>query len=437
MIEKIHLKESLAKALKTKENNRTIFRYTASFDITENNYTFNLNHDNIFYISNLDKKKFGIDKCIELKLTSKKNILDLININTNIISYGENKNDPVKFFGNVGFDMDSKFSYPVENILKGCFFIPKILIEKTDKYATITFHTLLNKNIKSIIKEYYELESKITLQINKNNTKNNILKIKPNPDKKHYTEIFNKYIDDINKNKYSKIVLSRIQEIELKSKLNYIDIFNNMDDNCTNYLFSVNQNKKFFGSTPEKLIHLHDNKIKSDAIAGTYPKKNKYKKYELLNNKKELNEHNFVIKHLSETLKKYLKNIKISKSKILELTHLYHIQTSFTGKLSKQIHILEILYNLYPTPAVAGYPIKKTINEINKNESFSRGWYSGCFGWFDQNGNGEFDVSIRCAIGENNKLIVFSGGGIVKGSNLEKEWLETESKFKHLLSSII
>ena len=122
---------------------------------------------------------------------------------------------------------------------------------------------------------------------------------------------------------------------------------------------------------------------------------------------------------------------------MLELSHLFHIQTPIKGTLKNNTHILELLYNLYPTPAVAGYPVKNTIDEINSNEPFSRGLYSGCFGWFDQSGNGKFDVSIRCALHKKNKLILFSGGGIVKDSDFEKEWLETETKFKHLLSAII
>ena len=48
------------------------------------------------------------------------------------------------------------------------------------------------------------------------------------------------------------------------------------------------------------------------------------------------------------------------------------------------------------------------IDEIKSNEPFSRGLYSGCFGWFDQSGNGEFDVSIRCALHKKNKLILFN-----------------------------
>ena len=208
-----------------------------------------------------------------------------------------------------------------------------------------------------------------------------------------------------------------------------------MDNNCTNFLFNLNKNEKFFGSSPEKIIHISNKKIISEAIAGTYS--NNKKKNTLINDKKELTEHNFVVNHLADYLKKYSNNIKVSQPKILSLSHLAHIQTPISGDLNNKIHILEILYNIYPTPAVAGYPLQNAINEININEPFSRGWYSGCFGWYDQEGNGKFDVSIRCAINKNNKLILFAGGGIIKESNVKKEWVETETKFQHLLSSII
>jgi len=438
MIKKSHLKECLNKAFNKKENNKTIFRYTAISDIDINNYPFNSKNKNIFYISYSEKKYFGIDKCIELNLESKKNILDLIDTDIQVLSYGENTDKDIKFFGSVSFDMDSNFHHSSENLQKGLFFIPKILIEKTDSYITTSFHTLLNKNIDLIIDEYSELESIIIKhESNKKFKKTKIIKKTSLPDKSDYNNIFNNYIDDINNNKYNKIVLSRTQEITLNSKLNYFDMFENMDNKCTNFLFSLNKDEKIFGSSPEKIIHLTNKKFITEAIAGTYPKTNSYTKQNLLNNKKELSEHNFVIKHLIEILKKYSSDIKISKSKTLELSHLFHIQTPIEGFLKNNIHILELLYNLYPTPAVAGYPVKNTIDKINSNEPFSRGLYSGCFGWFDQNGNGKFDVSIRCALHKKNNLILFSGGGIVKDSNFEKEWLETETKFQHLLSSIL
>jgi len=171
MIKKSHLKECLNKAFNKKGNNKTIFRYTAKSDIDINNYTFN--SKNIFYISYSEKKYFGIDKCIELNLASKKNILDLIDTDIQVISYGETTNKNIKFFGSVSFDMDSDFHPPSRDIPKGLFFIPKILIEKTDSYITTSFHTLLNKNIDLIIDEYSELESIII-----KHESNSLIKIK-------------------------------------------------------------------------------------------------------------------------------------------------------------------------------------------------------------------------------------------------------------------
>ena len=241
MIKKSHLKECLNKAFKKKESNKTIFRYTVKSDIDINNYPFN--SKNIFYISYSEKKYFGIDKCIELNPVSKKNILDLIDTDIEVISYGKTVDKNIKFFGSVSFDMDNNFNYPSENTPKGLFFIPKILIEKSNSCTTISFHTQLNKDIGSIIDEYSELESiMMKHEINKKFIKNEFIKKRSIPDKSDYNNIFNKYIDNINNNKYNKIVLSRIQEIELKSELNYYNIFKNMDNKCTNFLFSLNLN---------------------------------------------------------------------------------------------------------------------------------------------------------------------------------------------------
>ena len=121
---------------------------------------------------------------------------------------------------------------------------------------------------------------------------------------------------------------------------------------------------------------------------------------------------------------------------IKSLHHIHHLFTPINGKLKKYIHIIELLYKLYPTSAVLGFPNNHVLNTIKKNEPFDRGWYTGCIGWFDTSGNGRFDVSIRSALINNNNIHLFSGGGIVKGSTEINEWNETELKFKQLISSL-
>ena len=435
MLNKEKIKKYLKKAVDEKYDEITIFRYSSILNKNIDNKSFNFDYKKSFHLSYPDIKYYGLDNCIKYELKSKRDILNIINKKTKVISFGDNTKAELKFFGSIGFDMDVEFEYPSENTPKGLFFIPKILIEKNKKNTIISFHTLLNKDINSILNDFEKLESKIICK--KLKPKKNKAISRNSINKEQYKKTFNKYINDIKNHKYNKIVLSKIQKINLESDINYNHIFNQMDNSCTNFLFSLKNNEKIFGSSPEKLIYLDNNKLISEAIAGTYSKDKKIDQNELLLNEKELSEHNFVIKHIVKILDTLSLNTTISKSKILELKHLLHIQTPIECNIKENKHICEILHKLHPTPAVAGYPVKDVIDIINNNESYSRGWYRGCFGWYDNNGNGKFNVTIRCGLKKQNELILFSGGGLVKESNLDKEWDETEAKFQHLLSSII
>jgi isochorismate synthase len=73
---------------------------------------------------------------------------------------------------------------------------------------------------------------------------------------------------------------------------------------------------------------------------------------------------------------------------------------------------------------------KETINEI---ETFNRGLYSGRVGWCDNQGNGEWAVTIRCAEINGNRATLFSGAGIVEESCPESELKETNTKLKTML----
>ena len=57
-----------------------------------------------------------------------------------------------------------------------------------------------------------------------------------------------------------------------------------------------------------------------------------------------------------------------------------------------------MLTTLYPTSAILGAPSEVAASKIREKEDFDRGWYGGCFGWFDVDGDGRFDVSIRAGL---------------------------------------
>ena len=61
-----------------------------------------------------------------------------------------------------------------------------------------------------------------------------------------------------------------------------------------------------------------------------------------------------------------------------------------------------------------------------------RGWYAAPIGWLDPQGNGMFAVAIRSAVSVQGESLLYAGAGIMADSQPEKEWQETQLKFKPL-----
>ena len=65
-----------------------------------------------------------------------------------------------------------------------------------------------------------------------------------------------------------------------------------------------------------------------------------------------------------------------------------------------------------------------------------RGWYAAPLGWLDYEGDGEFSVAIRSALLQGDQATLFAGSGIVEGSDVQREFEETELKFQPLLKAL-
>jgi len=385
----------------------------------------------ISYPNDNSYQLFGYAKQYECH--SKKDILSFKNLCFDSYSYGDYIDEPIKIFGGIAFDTDENLKEPWNDVPIGKFFLPRFLISIKSNIIYISYFIFVNKktNFKKIDSDYNDFLS----QINKNKTSSTIkLDFEKNiPTKEEYNHSFNSIMNQINENKIEKIVLSRIKKYSATGNISIIKNYNQ----CTNFYIDLNNNKSFFGSTPELLIELNNKEFKSEAIAGTYNKELKSEDaiQTFLNNPKEVSEHQYVVEYIHNILAKYSDNLYFNnKPDILELKHLYHLHTPINGTLNSNIHILELLKKLHPTPAVLGTP-KKDAMDLSRNiERYNRGWYSGCIGWFDLKGNGRFDVAIRSALKTQNSLYCFAGGGIIKDSNIDDEWNEAELKFQHLLS---
>ena len=395
---------------------------------------YKANQKNTFYMKYPSGKiyfGYGITKSINI---NKKNDIKLLkNNNYKILA---NKDKILNFFGGLSFDLSKKSYYPWNKVPKGKFIIPKILIKQTlDKTIFTYFKIITKKTPKSyILNDFYkEFDSIKNIKSIKNKDNNNQINLEyQNPNKNNYLLNIENIIKKINNNDLSKIVISRLIKYSLKKELNKAHLIKYLNKNhphCFNFFINFNKNKSFIGSTPEKLIELNNNTILSiDALAGSSKNTKDLKKM------KEIEEHNYVIKYIKDIINPFCKKIFIPKKpKILNLNYIYHLITSISGELKKNTHIIDLIKKLYPTPALLGYKSKKALQIINSTEKTDRGWYGGCIGKFDTNGNGHFFVPIRSCLLNQKKLFIFTGSGIVSKSNAEKEWEETKIKSKHIL----
>ena len=91
----------------------------------------------------------------------------------------------------------------------------------------------------------------------------------------------------------------------------------------------------------------------------------------------------------------------------------------------KDISTLETILNAFPMGSMTGAPKHKVMQLIEHYEKTKRGLYSGSIGYFDLNGNFDFNVVIR-SIAYNSKTgyLSFQVGGAITYDSIPKQEYE-------------
>jgi menaquinone-specific isochorismate synthase len=157
----------------------------------------------------------------------------------------------------------------------------------------------------------------------------------------------------------------------------------------------------------------------------------------LLHSEKDQREHRLVFDSIVGRLAGLdLKLEHAPTPRLLGLANVHHLNTPISGNLPAGVHILDLVARLHPTPAVGGAAQEPALAAMRRLESFPRGLYAGPQGWVDHQGGGEFFVGIRSALIDGRNATAYAGAGIVSGSEPEKEFAETELKFKALIEAL-
>ena len=243
-----------------------------------------------------------------------------------------------------------------------------------------------------------------------------------------------------------KVVLAQALEVDLAADLAVGDILSRLGEkypSCNRFLTEPagDEPPAFFGATPERLVSLRGRTVETDALAGTTgrgetPAEDEWLARELLDDTKNVHEHQLVAETICEQLEPFAASISVGDRQIRRLATVQHIHTPITAELAADTHVLDLVEALHPTPAVGGLPPDLALETIGETEPFDRGWYAAPIGWIDAAGNGTFAVGLRSAVATRRQATLFAGVGIVADSDPDREWDEIELKFRPILDEL-
>ncbi len=250
----------------------------------------------------------------------------------------------------------------------------------------------------------------------------------------------------IGERRFEKIVLARCRELAATEPLHPLRVLNGLRQrfpDCYAFSFSNGRGQSFIGASPERLLRVEQGRLLTEALAGSAPRgptasQDATLGGALLRSEKDLREHQLVVDSIVRRLGELgVRPAAAARPALRRLANIQHLHTPLRAPVPEGVRLLDLLERLHPTPAVGGSPRAAACAQIRALEGFARGLYAGPLGWIDARDNGEFFVGIRSALVDGARARVYAGNGIVAGSDPEREFAETESKFRALLDALL
>lgn len=249
------------------------------------------------------------------------------------------------------------------------------------------------------------------------------------PTQSQWIDLVQEALAAIEKKQLEKVVLARKVAISSDAPIDPFSMIRSLlRTKQTVFLIQPTADLAFLGATPETLYRRIKRKIACDALAGTRPIQDQE---ELEQSAKDLHEWTIVQNQIIATLSPLCKQIPTVTNRSIRTTmHCCHLYSQICGELKEGITDDLLLDILHPTPAVGGHPQDQALSFIKNHEMFDRGLYAAPIGWIDEE-NAEFAVGIRSCLIQGPKIFLYSGAGIVAGSDPRKEWEELNHKLLH------
>lgn len=419
-------------------NNRKTIRFPFAIDP----FTFIENNPetiSLFNSNNSDKEYLiGWGKTNEIKLSTEENAFEKLNAfqlkhqdwMMGYLSY-DLKNDVEELKS----ENNDDFAFPLLH-----FYIPELLIKIHKNFTLVEFHSgIEQQQINSMIHDarvHYTPSPQKGVDI-----------IFNGPDEDEYIEHFNILSDHIQQGDIYEInycLEFKAKDITIDPLSTYFQL--NEQTQAPFSVYYKDEDNYLLCGSPERYLKKEKNKIISQPIKGTIKrgqtdKEDKELKKKLKEDPKEQAENVMIVDLVRNDLSRIAKKASV---KVDELFGVYSFKTvhqlisTVSCEVDESIHPVDIIKASFPMGSMTGAPKISAMNIIEENEVFKRGIYSGAFGYFDPQGDFDFNVVIRSILyNAKSKVLSFPvGGAITSLANAKDEYHECILKAKAMKGSL-
>ena len=243
---------------------------------------------------------------------------------------------------------------------------------------------------------------------------------------------FRLFHEQLTTGRFRKIVLSRRFETPVPAGFDAEALFFRA---CALYprmmiaLVNTPQTGLWLTATPEVLLEAAHDHYYTMALAGTQNLgSGLWDEHGVTWDEKNMMEQRYVATYIEQCLKPFADDIDEQGPYTQRAGHLAHLRSDFHFHLRDRQRLGQLLSALHPTPAVCGLPKQDALDFILSHEPYRRRYYSGFLGPLDLSGETHLYVMLRCMEQAGDRLWLYAGGGLLKDSQQQKEWEETEAK---------
>lgn len=191
------------------------------------------------------------------------------------------------------------------------------------------------------------------------------------------------------------------------------------------------------GQSPELFLRTHaDGSVETCPIKGTRPRgtdaeSDRALALELARDPKEAAELHMVVDVERNDLGRVARpsSVRVTeRGQVVMLPSVFHRVARVTARLRPDVGREALLRATLPSGSVTGAPKVRAMELVRELEAERRGLYTGAYGLLRHDGTLELAMAIRTLTVVGDEAHYFAGGGIVEGSDPERETLETRWK---------